>query len=156
MGTAAETIAALEAAISAAAADLALEITANLVAATPVDTGHARANWIPSVGEPPSQEVDNAAAREAGIIEVAAFKLGDGMISITNNAPYIGRLIAGSSSQAAPGWDLAAIDQSVATVQARHDGVRLDVSDIRAAVSSQRGSYAASAVAAAYSPLGDE
>jgi hypothetical protein len=118
----------LRAMIAEAASTLVVEVTANLIEATPVDTGHARANWVPSVGEPFSGEVDGAAAQAAGMIAVTAYKLGDGPLNVTNNTDYIEALIAGSSSQAAAGWDLTAIDQAQQTVQQRYDALQVDVS----------------------------
>lgn len=112
-----------------AAKELILEITANLQEATPVDTGHARANWVPSVGAPYTGEAMDGSANDAGVAQVLAFRLGQGDLSISNNVPYINRLIAGSSSQAPAGWDLRAIDQGLATVQSRHDGLKIQVGE---------------------------
>lgn len=117
---------ALAAYLAAVAIELTLEVTANLIEATPVDTGHARANWVPGIGDPPEDE-QPAGAQAAGMAAVATYKLGDGPLNITNNVPYIGPLLNGHSSQAAPGWDLAAVDAAVATVQARHDGLNIDL-----------------------------
>lgn len=117
---------ALRSLIAQAAAGLVLEVTANLIEACPVDTGHARANFVPSIGEPATGE-DSGGAQAAGIAAVAAYKLGDGDLHISNNAPYIDRLIAGSSSQAPAGWDLVAIDTAVQTVQAQYDSLDIDV-----------------------------
>jgi hypothetical protein len=117
----------LRAEAAEAAKTLVLEIDANLRAATPVDTGHARANWVPSVGEAFAAEAAGSAAHDAGVAQVLSFKLGDGDLYETNNVPYIGRLIGGSSSQAPAGWDLAAVDQAQQTVQARYDGLQIDV-----------------------------
>jgi hypothetical protein len=119
----------LRAEIAKAATALTLEITANLTEATPVDTGHARANWVPSIAEPQDGEVAGTGmdAQAAGILAVARYQLGDGPLNITNNTPYIERLIGGSSSQAPAGWDVAAIDQALQTVQAQYDGLEIDV-----------------------------
>jgi|ERR1043166_5281646 hypothetical protein len=109
-----------------AAKGFVLETTANLIEACPVDTGHARANFVPSVGGEFTGEDASTAAQDAGIAAVAAWKLGDGALSISNNVPYIDRLIAGSSSQAPAGWDLEAIDRAQQTVQSQYD-VDIDV-----------------------------
>ncbi len=103
--------------------ELALEITANLVEACPVDTGNARAHFVPVIG---SSDPGGTSQAE-GIAALATYRLGDGDVYIANNVPYIDYLIAGSSSQAAPGWDLDAVDRAVATVQARHDGFTIEV-----------------------------
>lgn len=117
----------LKAEVGTVAKSLVLEIDAELRERCPVDTGHARANFVPSVGVPFTGE-DDGAAHEAGVSAVLAYQLGDGDLYESNNVPYIGRLIGGSSSQAPPGWDAAAFDAAVAAVQARHDGVTIDVS----------------------------
>lgn len=101
-----------------------LDATANLIEDTPVDTGWARANWIPSIGSPPTRpagarlgrdargrftsigDPDVGAARAAqqvGIATIATgYTLEQGNVSITNNVPYIRFLNEGSSSQAPP------------------------------------------------------
>jgi len=117
----------LRAEIAAARNELAIEIDANLRAATPVDTGHARANWVPSIGSPAMAEVEGSAAHDAGVVAVRGAKLTDD-VYVSNNAPYLGRLIGGSSAQAPAGWDLEAIDRAVQAVQQRHDGLSIDVS----------------------------
>lgn len=111
--------------VEGAAKALIIEVTANLIEACPVDTGHARANFVPAVGAPHVGE-DGGSAQAAGFAVVAGWKLGDGPLSISNNVPYIGRLIGGSSSQAPAGWDLVAIDKAVQSVQAAYD-VEIDV-----------------------------
>lgn len=115
--------------IGDAAKALILETTAELVERCPVDTGHARANFIPAVGEPVTTESGPGAdgsLQAAGIAQVAAWKLGDGPLSITNNVPYIGRLIGGSSSQAPAGWDLEAVAQAEQTVESQYE-VDIDI-----------------------------
>jgi hypothetical protein len=110
-----------------AASALTLEATANLVEETPVDTGHARRNWVPGIGAPQDGEPDTGAAQAAGMAEVAGYKLGDGALSITNRVPYIGPLLGGHSDQAPAGWDLAAVDRAVQTIQRHYDSLRIDV-----------------------------
>lgn len=104
---------------------LALELDAELRKRTPVDTGHARANWIPSVGVPADGE-GGSAAHAAGVAAVLAAGPNEDMF-VTNNVPYIDRLIAGSSTQAPAGWDLEAVDTAVASVQARYNALDIDV-----------------------------
>jgi hypothetical protein len=117
---------ALLAAIAAARNELAIEITANLIAATPVDTGHARANWVPSIGSPFGSEVGDGGAHDEGVVAILGAPL-TADVFVSNNAPYIERLIAGSSSQAPPGWDVEAIDAAVQTVQQRYAQLNIDV-----------------------------
>lgn len=107
---------------------IALDIVANLKKAaseggTPVDTGWARANWIPSIGtprqEPDGQRPDSgqtasATAQAAGEAVVASrYTAEQGPIHITNNVPYITFLNAGTSPQAQPGFVQRAIMRAV-------------------------------------------
>lgn len=110
---------------------LALDITANLVRApseggTPVDTGWARANWIPSVSAPASALRDPgsrdaraasvggaSSAQAAGQADVLGYKLSRGPVYVSNNVPYIVRLNEGSSRQAPKGFVQAAIAKAV-------------------------------------------
>ena len=98
-----------------------LDVTANLVEDTPRDTGWARNNWIPEIGPGPDNPVgepgDSNAAKavqQKGIASVAlGYKLGMGIITITDNVPYIVRLNEGSSQQAPAGFVQAAIFRAV-------------------------------------------
>ena len=88
---------------------LAVNAHANLVEATPVDTGWARANWIPSLGTPVvtiagSPKAVSKAESDAGLAVVLAFKLADGAIFVSNPVPYVRFLDAGSSTQAPAGF----------------------------------------------------
>ena len=98
---------------------LALNINAELIKRTPIDTGWARANWVPNIGVPfegtagtradaEAGSVDTA-TQQAGLAEVAtAYQTGP-TIHQTNNVPYIERLNGGSSKQAPAGFVQAAI-----------------------------------------------
>jgi len=118
---------------------IALDIVANLVASppeggTPVDTGWARANWVPRIGEPfrgtagtrEQAEQGNVSNSEqgAGIASVLGYTLARGRVFISNNVPYIGRLNAGSSRQAPAGFVEAAITKAVREDLARGFGRR--------------------------------
>lgn len=114
---------------------LALNVDANLRAnpplGTPVDTGWARANWVPSVGQPALFDAKKggrptggeiAAQEEAsqqGLNEVLAWRLTDGPIFVTNNVPYIGPLNDGHSKQSPPGFVQAALVKAVSETQSR-------------------------------------
>lgn len=132
-------------------AELCLEIAAELRERCPVDTGHARANILPSVDKPFDGEVNGGGAYDAAVAAVIGAPP-EAELFVTCNVPYWGRLIGGSSVQAAPGWDLVAIDQAVQTVQRRHDGMQIDVSGSETI--SARGAGAAAGIAAAFSPFG--
>jgi hypothetical protein len=77
-----------------------------LVPATPVDTGFARANWRPALNSPavvPVSALDPSGAATIAKIKSVSnrARVGD-TIFIVNNAPYISQLNAGSSPQASP------------------------------------------------------
>lgn len=98
---------------------LTLDITADLIGETPVRFGWARANWVPSIGDPfvgpagAPNEIDQG-PQVQGIAEVAAtYKLSDGPIWITNFVPYIQRLNEGYSRQAPSGYVDEIIDRNV-------------------------------------------
>ena len=84
-----------------------LDVAANLIETTRVDTGWARANWVPSVGspeEPSSEDVEGfrpsaqdaaskAGEQAAATASVAAsYRLPMGSTFVTNNVPYVPRL----------------------------------------------------------------
>jgi hypothetical protein len=105
---------------------LTLEATANFVQATPVDTGWARANWVPQIGTPytgggPRPEVPPVgsanAARQTALSTVLNYKLtGARPVFISNNVPYIVKLNEGSSKQAPAAFVQRGIAQAVQTV----------------------------------------
>jgi hypothetical protein len=89
---------------------LALNIVDGFIRTTPVDTGFARANWVPRIGQPfegtagTREDAEagriNRGEQQAGIASVAAgYSLGP-VINITNNVDYITSLNAGSSRKA--------------------------------------------------------
>jgi len=95
-------------AVNKAARRVALNVTAELQKTTPVDTGWARANWIPQLGVPFSgvdgtrtRGAISTSAQSAGTAQAASFDIKkDTVVFITNNVPYIKKLNAGSSQQA--------------------------------------------------------
>lgn len=98
----------LEIGVSGVIAIVGTSIGREIVPATPVDTGFARANWRPSLNAPaivPVSELDpTGQATVARIATVSSrYRVGDTLF-IVNNAPYIGALNAGSSPQAPAGF----------------------------------------------------
>jgi hypothetical protein len=90
-----------------------VNVTAELQRTTPVDTGWARANWVPSIGEPfegnsesitpTSADVSSAnSEQQSGIASLLSYRIDDGEIFVSNNVPYILSLNDGSSAQAPP------------------------------------------------------
>jgi hypothetical protein len=111
-------VAELNRSIERATTVVAVEVTAELQESTPVDTGFARASWIPSVGSPSTElggaiDAPNPAAAEAGIARVLGFRLSDGMAYVSNNARYIQVLDKGSSKQAPAGFVRASIERGL-------------------------------------------
>jgi hypothetical protein len=110
---------ALEAVTSNVVKKITLDVTANLVETTPVDTGWARANWIPAISQPyrsteGSPESVSRAAQTTGQARVAtSYDIRQGSVFVSNNVPYIVRLNEGSSSQAPSGFIEAAITKAV-------------------------------------------
>lgn len=94
---------------------VALVVDAELVAATPVDTGRARANWNPSLNEPDTT-IHEPNQKKAISPIAAAFKLTD-TILISNNLPYIKRLNEGSSKQAPAGFVDMALEKGKRAVK---------------------------------------
>ena len=103
---------------------LAFGVHSKIVVATPVDTGWARANWIPSIGRPVekaagSREAVGAArgAQSAGVARLLIYDLSQGDIWISNNVPYIERLNQGSSPQADARFVERAIEAGIRSVR---------------------------------------
>lgn len=138
---------------------LILEIDKNLrrrpsSGGTPVDTGHARANWVPSVGAPFAAEVEDNSAHDAGLAAVLAYKLEDGAAWLSNNVLYILALNDGHSAQRPAGFVEACIDEAVQTIHERFAGkaVTISPSEYRSSV----GGNIANNLASAYSPFGGD
>jgi hypothetical protein len=100
---------------------LVIDMHSRLVKSTPVDTGWAANNWIPSVRVPVvktdgTPENVSSAASDEGAASVLLWKFFQGPAYITNNVPYINRLNQGSSKQAPAGFIerdiLAAVDKA--------------------------------------------
>lgn len=157
MGTQADRIAArLTSHVEKSAKALVLAITANLIKATPVDTGWARANWVPSIGEPVvaavgAREAVSSAEQQAGQAQVLSYKLAGGVLYVSNNVPYIRFLNYGSSSQQPAGFVEVAIARALQQVREKF-GVDFGVD----AFTGEQGAAAAGGLAEAYSPFGGE
>jgi hypothetical protein len=87
-----------------------IAVDSAVVLATPVDTGRAKSNWIPSIGTPSTDKIIKEEYDKTGgeaiqkAIDVGAgIKFGSD-VYISNNLPYIGRLNDGSSIQAPAGY----------------------------------------------------
>ncbi len=99
----------------------ALVINQTVIGATPVDTGHARANWQVGIDAPITEEIEEedqsgaaTIARNAGTIRGSTPQRS---IILSNNVPYINRLNEGSSAQAPAMFVQLAVADAVAAVQ---------------------------------------
>jgi len=130
----------LAAEVAKARDEIAINLTANLTATTPVRTGWARANWIPVLGgrlialtNPKNESAARAAAPTALAEQQSAILtiLTQGpsrpleKILVTNHVPYIGRLADGWSKQRAAGWVELQIEHTVSDFQAKHNARRV-------------------------------
>ena len=106
---------------------LVLDAEANLKETTPVDTGWARANWVPSIGRPYRAASDKPkanpelgaltrrakqAAGEIAVLSYEPYK----KVYVSNNVPYVPFLDAGHP--VATGFIERAIDKAVAAAKA--------------------------------------
>lgn len=104
----------------------AIELSGDLAFETPVDTGAAQWNWLPSIGTPRGDIVaskGDADVRNDAILRADSELNGfnafvDGSIWISNNLPYIGVLNDGSSQQAPSGFVDALVDQTSRKIKA--------------------------------------
>lgn len=114
-----DVIAKLRGATAASVRRLALGTLDRLVDATPVDTGHARSNWVLSVGTPftgvdGSKDAVSEAAQDAGRAAVSKYRLSQGPVLLSNNVEYLAILNEGSSTQAPAGFVESAIEAAQA------------------------------------------
>lgn len=145
----------LRKALTQAPKALILEIDKELRKRTPVDTGNARANWVPSVGSPaPNGD------RAAGSAAVLAYQLEQGPLFVSNGVPYIRQLNNGHSKQAPALFVEAAVDEALARVQAKYGAaINLDRAAILGSLAggaNYLGGEMAGNLASAYSPFGGD
>ena len=149
--------------IAKAAAALVLEANRQLRLAppigTPVQDGNARANWIPSVGQP--SNATGQAASVAGAAQVASYALGQGDLYLVNRTPYIKRLNDGYSKQSPALFVETALERAKTKVQAmlRKAGSSVDLGGLGIAEDQSAQDVsgdAAGNVAGAYSPFGGD
>lgn len=102
------------------------QIGREVVPATPVDTGAARANWRPALNAQPIVPVTRTdptgAATVARIATVARQMRAGDTFYLSNNLPYITALNAGSSPQAPANFVQDAVATAVRTVTRRKTG----------------------------------
>lgn len=135
-----------------------LELDKELRKGTPVDTGHARRNWVPSIGDRNTAEADDDSLHDAGIQGVLQYTLDQGVLWVSNAVPYIQALNYGHSKKKPAGFVEMAIDIALATVRAKlaKKGSWIDVAPLQAEHRQSVGAEAAGNLASAYSPFGDD
>ncbi len=122
----AEVMAEIERGVSRAIGALATNIQAELIERTPVDTGWARANWVPGIGRSPSFPSDpgseegrraatpSAASRqETATAALLVYRMQRGAVFIASGVPYMIYLNEGSSDQAPSGFVQDAIEAGI-------------------------------------------
>ena len=88
------------------------DIDNDLVSQTPVDTGRAQNNWLPSINTPRNDTISAEAPRQQALDIVGRLNFGE-TFYITNNLPYIRRLNDGySKQQATPSWVEATVQRN--------------------------------------------
>lgn len=142
--------------VEKAAVALTLEIAANLRAApadggTPVDTGNARAHWIPSIGTPALALVSGDTGYGPAAAGLLKFRLEDGALWVSNAVNYIGYLNLHPRSF---GFVEVAMAKAEATIQQRYDSFRIELGP--SAFTQTAGGYGANNLASAYSPFGGD
>lgn len=147
--------------VATVAKALVLRIDANLRrpgadGGTPIATGHASANWVPSIGMPSRLEVEGTATGEhdSGVAAILAYELADGPLFVSNNVDYIQMLNRGHSAQAEAGFVERAVEAAFDTVQAQFGTV--DISAVRGAYRADLGAAAATNLADAFNPFGGD
>ena len=99
-------------------AKITLDLVANLIETTPVDTGWAKANWVPRIGRTLNDPVGEPGTSDAseqllGQARVLSYKVEEGKVFVTNNVPYIEILNEGHSPKQAAGFVQRAIRKAV-------------------------------------------
>lgn len=104
----------------------ALSVGASLIQRTPVDTGRAKANWVPGIGAVNTKTTGEINAEAAvGVINQALQTWKPGQtIYITNSLPYIKRLEDGWSNQAPAGMVRLTIVEWKDSVRRAAEGIR--------------------------------
>ncbi len=126
-GEAARCIFDLERFVSNVVKIIAINVTKDITRSTPVLTGHAKSNWIPSISAPRTDVAGspasvNKGAQKAGIASLAGYSIKRGRVFIVNNVSYIGDLNNGSSAKAPSGFVqggiIRGVSRAVATAAA--------------------------------------
>lgn len=81
--------------VDGAVRKLTLDVFSSVVKMTPVDTGRAKGNWIPTIGTRASGETnvtDKSGGSTIAVIVATVPEKAGAIVWLTNNVPYIGVL----------------------------------------------------------------
>lgn len=118
---------ALEVFVTRLSIQVTTRVANELFRTTPLKTGFARENWIPSKSVPfsenlvglvgtPTSVAKSASDRARGLSSIKTYRLRDGPLYITNNVDYISTLNGGSSTQAPPSFVQKSIARELASL----------------------------------------
>lgn len=101
------------------AAGTALDLSRRVILRTPVDTGRARGNWIPSINVVSTETTlttDQSGAATIGEAASVSSRTSGNIFYLTNNLPYIRKLEFGSSQQSPAGMVRVSIQELLASL----------------------------------------
>ena len=102
---------------------IAVEVTRELVDATPKVTRATAANWTPKIGSPDInarfRRVDAVIAQITGLASLAGYRLRRGRVYVSNHLPWITALNDGRSDQARAGFVQDSIRRAVGRLSRR-------------------------------------
>ena len=92
---------------------IAFDLSKKVIEETPVESGRAKGNWLPSIGSPSGDTIGVVSESVAiGKVKLVADSIsGDKTYYLTNNLPYIRPLEYGHSPQQPAGWVRLAVQR---------------------------------------------
>lgn len=102
---------------------MAIEVVGELIAITPVSSGHAKANWIVGLNYAPTGEVAGVDPSPVGVMIGPTFAAAKSVLAgvdsltktiyIVNNVDYISRIVEDGYSNQAPNGEFTAVLQRI-------------------------------------------
>lgn len=103
--------------------DVATEVVGELIAITPVSSGHAKANWVVGLNYAPSGEIVGVDPSPIGVIVGPTFAAAKSVLAgvdsltktiyVVNNVDYISRIIEDGYSNQTPSGEFSAVLQRI-------------------------------------------